>query len=387
MGEHFAAKFPFAVIGLAALLVLPGCGEESQTQASAPPPPPAVTVAEPIVRDVIEDDEYVGRFEAIEAVDVRARIGGYLEDTHFTEGAFIEAGDLLFTIDRRPFETTLNQVEAQLRIAETQLEFAEAQLQRAEELVGRGNIPVATLDERRQEFLAAQAAVEGGQAEVARARLDLEYTEIRAPISGRIDRRRVTPGNLVQADATVLTTIVSLDPIDFYFDIDERSLLVYAANARARGETLQEGGGDTAVQVSITDDEIPPFDGQLNFAENRLDAETGTLRVRARFDNPDFVLQPGLFGRINVPGSLPYRGVLIPDEAIVADQNRQIVYVLTPEDTAEPRIVRPGPRLFGYRVIRDGLEGDERVIINGLLRVRPGAPVTPERVDLPPERS
>lgn len=347
--------------------------------------PPGVTAAKPVVREIVEDDEFVGRFEAIDFVEVRARVGGYLEDVHFEEGSIVEAGALLFTIDQRPFETALAQARAQLQISQTQATFAESQFQRAEELIGRGNIPVATLDERRQEFLAAQATVEGARAAVQRAELDLEYTEIRAPISGRIGDRAISPGNLVQADQSILTTIVSLDPIHFYFDVDERSLLAYARNARASGEALQEGAGNLPVVARIADTTRAPFQGVLDFAENRIDEASGTLRVRARFENPDLVLQPGLFGRVNVPGSLPYEGILIPDEAIAVDQNRQIVYVLGEDNTAQIRIVRPGPRLHGYRVIREGLTGDEQVIINGIIRVRPGVPVNPSLVELPPE--
>jgi multidrug efflux system membrane fusion protein len=363
------------------LVLLAGPGLDARAQQG----PPAVTVAEPVVREIVEDDEFVGRFEAIDFVEVRSRVGGYLKDVHFAEGSLVEAGQLLFTIDQRPFESALAQAQAQLRISETQLAFAQRQFERAEDLIDRGNIPVATLDERRQEFLGAQAGVEGARAAVERAELDLEFTEIRAPIAGRIGGRAITPGNLVQADQSVLTTIVSLDPIHFFFDVDERSLLAYARNARASGNALQEGAGNLAVAARIADPTQSPFEGVLDFAENRIDAGSGTLRVRARFENPNLVLQPGLFGRINVPGSLPYEGVLIPDEAIAVDQNRQIVYVLGESNRAEIRVVRPGPRLHGYRVIREGLSGDEQVIINGIVRVRPGATVNPEMVTLPPQ--
>lgn len=372
---------------IATALLLTACfpsdGDE-RTEAAAPPPP-VVTVAKPVVRDVIEDDEFIGRFDAVAEVEVRARVGGYLKDIHFVDGDLVEEGDLLFTIDQRPFETALAQAQSQVAIAESQIEFAEAQLQRAEELAERGNIPAATVDERRQSFLAAQAELEGARAAVERAELDLGYTEITAPIGGRIDRRLVTPGNLVQTDETVLTTIVSLDPIDFYFDIDERSFLAYARDARARGESLQEGAGGVAVRVRVADDSEPPFEGTLNFAENRIDDATGTARVRARVPNPDFILQPGLFGRVNVPGSLPYQGILVPEEAIASDQNRRIVYVVDNADQIAVRVIRPGPRLHGYRVVREGLTGDETIVINGLMRIRPGITITPELVELPPE--
>ncbi len=365
---------------------LAGCsGDNAGEGGQGAPPAPSVTVAKPVVREIVEDDEFVGRFEAVDDVEIRARVGGYLDDIHFTDGARVEAGAPLFSIDRRPFELALEQAKSQLSVNEAQLEYTRSQLTRAEELVGRGNTTVATLDERRQEFLSAQAQVSGARAAVARAELDLEYTEIAAPIGGRIDRKLVSAGNLVQADQTVLTTIVSLDPIDFYFDIDERSFLSYARDARERGVALQEGGGGLDVVVRVADRESESFKGQLDFAENRLDEASGTLRVRARFPNPDLILQPGLFGRINVPASLPHRGILVPDEAVASDQGRRIVYVVGDDNVVAAKPVRPGPRIYGYRVIRSGLTGEETIVVNGLMRVRPGVTVTPEMVELPPE--
>jgi RND family efflux transporter MFP subunit len=226
--------------------------------------------------------------------------------------------------------------------------------------------------------------VQGAKAALDSARLDLDYTEIRAPVGGRIDRNFISVGNLVSPDETILTRIVSLDPIYFYFDIDERSFLAYARDARSRGVSLQEGAGAMAVKVRLSDERDGSFKGKLDFAENRVDRGTGTMRVRAIFDNPDLILQPGLFGTINIPGSLPYRGVLIPDEAISADQDRRIVYVVDAEGKVTARQIRPGPRLHGYRVVREGLEGNETIVINGLMSVRPGVTVTPNMVELPP---
>jgi len=369
-----------------ALLALAACGEE-EAAPQAGPPPPTVTVAKPVVRDLVEQDEFAGRFEAVDEVAVRSRIGGYLDMVHFTDGQLVKAGDLLFTIDQRPFRTALTQAEATLTEARTLAEFTEAQFKRAEELAKNGNISVATVDERRQQMLSAQAAVVGAAAAVERAKLDLEYTEIAAPIAGRIDRRLVSTGNLIQADATVLTTIVSQDPIYFYFDIDEREFLAYSRDARAEGAVIQEGAGSLDVSVRVSDDEQAPFPGVLDFAENRIDAATGSLRVRAIVSNPDGVLQPGLFGRVTVPGSRPYRGVLVPEEAVAADQDRRIVYTVDAQGVATAVRVRLGPRLFGYRVVREGLTGDETIIIDGLIRVRPGMTVTPEPVELPPERT
>ena len=223
-------------------------------------------------------------------------------------------------------------------------------------------------------------------AELVGAKLDLEYTEIRAPLGGRIDEKLVSIGNLVKANDTLLTTIVSQDPIYFYFDIDERSYLAYARDARSKGETLQQGAGSLPVTVRLVDKREAPREGLLDFSQNVLDQGTGTMRVRAVMKNDDGVLQPGLFGRINVPGSLPYKGVLIPDEAIAADQERRIVYVVGADNKVTPKVIRPGPRIDGYRVVRDGLTGDETIVINGLMRVRPGVTVTPQLVELPPTR-
>jgi len=375
------ARFRFALV--LPLLWLAGCNTEAQTEGSAPPPP-QVTVAKPVVREVVEDDEFVGRFAALEDVEIRARVAGYLEKIHFTDGAMVEEGDLLFTIDQRPFLAARDEAAARLRTAQAQLDYAQAQFDRAEGLVGRGTIPTATFDERQQDLLTAQATLDAATAAHARAVLDLGFTEIRAPIDGRVDRNYVSRGNLVRADETVLTSIVSLDPIEFYFDIDERALLNYARDARERGGALQEGAGALAVRVRLADERDGPFGGVLDFAENRVDQASGTIRLRASFDNPDLIMQPGMFGRINVPASLPYQGVLVPDEAVAADQNRRIVYLLGEDNTVSAQPVRPGPTLYGYRAIREGLTGEETIVVNGLARIRPGTLVTPRATTLPP---
>nr|WP_292773881.1 efflux RND transporter periplasmic adaptor subunit [Mesorhizobium sp.] len=347
--------------------------------------PPTVTAAKPVVADIVEDDEFVGRFEAVNEVAIRSRVGGYLEQVHFTDGAIVNQGDLLFTIDRRPFQAAFDAAKSRVDIATSLLNFTKLQLQRAEDLANSGNLSTSTLDERRREYLAAEAGSQGANADLTTASLNLEFTQIKAPLSGRIDRRLVSVGNLVQPDSTLLTTIVTQSPIDFYFDVDERLYLAYAEDARKRGGSLQEGAGGLGVTVRIADRENNSFNGKLDFAENRIAAGTGTVRVRARFDNPDDMLQPGMFGRINVPGSLPYRGVMLPDEAIGADQDRRIVYVVDAEGNVTAKPVRPGPRNHGYRVIREGLTGDETVVISGLMRVRPGVKVKAEIVTLPPE--
>ncbi|WP_287174624.1 efflux RND transporter periplasmic adaptor subunit [Mesorhizobium sp.] len=370
------AAAAFAAIGL---LAAPAA------QAQEAPPAPVVTVAKPLVRDIVEDDEFVGRFEAVDQVSLRSRVGGYLDQVHFQDGTLVKQGDLLFTIDQRPFKAALNQAQAQVDSAKTLVEFSKMQFERAETLSREGNIPVSTLDDRRREYLAAQAQLDGAEAALENASLDLEFTAIKAPFSGRVDRRLISPGNLVQADQTVLTTIVSIGPINFYFDIDERSYFSYARDARERGGVMQEGAGGVDVVVRVADRDEATFKGKLDFAENRLDQATGTMRARARFDNKDGVLQPGMFGRINVPGSLPHPGVLLPDEAIGADQNRRIVFVVDEAGLISAKPVRTGPRIDGYRVIRAGLTGEETVVVNGLVRVRPGVTVKPEMTKLPPK--
>lgn len=352
----------------------------AQEQQKAP-----VTVAKPVVRDVVDSDEFIGRFEAVDEVTIRSRVGGYLDQVDFKDGAMVEKGEQLFVIDQRPFKTAFDVATSSLEVARSTLAYAQSEFTRTEPLVQKGTLAVSVLDERRRELRSAEANLRGAEASLARAELDLAYTKIIAPLDGRIDRRLVSVGNLVQADQTALTTIVSLDPIDFYFDVDERRLLNYARQARADGSNLQEGGGSLEVHVTIADATEKPFKGKLDFAENRVDRETGTMRVRARFDNPDFVLQPGLFGRIEVSASNSYKGILVPDDAIGSDQDQRVVYVVNEDGSFTTKPVRLGPTLYGYRVIRSGMTGDETIVVNGLPRLRPGVIVEPTMVTLPPE--
>ncbi len=378
--QHSVRRALRASVALGFIVLAP---LSAAAQEQAPPP---VTVAKPVVRDVVDNDEFIGRFEAVDQVSVRARVGGYLQEIRFQDGTIVRKGDVLFVIDQRPFITAQNEANAALEVARSTLTFAEAQFKRAETLAQNGSQSVSILDDRRREWISAQANVRGAQAASDRAALDLEYTEIKAPITGRIDRRLVSAGNLVQADQSVLTTIVSMDPIDFYFDVDERRLLNFAKTARSRGADLQQGGGGLDVRVAIADSFQEPFVGKLDFAENRVDDATGTMRVRARFPNKDLILQPGLFGRAQIEASNTYRAVLVPDEAIGSDQNQRVVYVVADDGLVTTKPVRPGPRLFGYRAIREGLSGNETIIVNGLLRARPGTKVTPQMTQLPETR-
>lgn len=373
------------LLALAPVALAAACDKPAPPQAAEAAPPP-VTVAKPVVKQIIEEDEFTGRFEAVAAVDVRARVGGYLASVHFTDGGMVKQGDLLFVIDQRPFRNALDQAEAGYAEAQTQLEFTRVDLDRVEQLARSGNAPVRQLDERRQQFEAAQAGVTGDRAARDQARLELEYTEIRAPISGRISRKLVTEGNLISTNETLLTTIVALDPIYFYFDVDERSFLAYARMGR---DGSRPSGRDNAfeVAVALADEEEPQHKGRMNFVDNRVDESTGTMRGRAVFDNADYFLTPGLFGRIVIPGSGFYRAVLIPDEAIGADLGRRFVYVVAEDGAVSQRVIQAGPRHDGYRIVREGLTGDETIIVNGIQRVRFAGRIAPEHVILPASRA
>jgi multidrug efflux system membrane fusion protein len=372
-------------LAVAGALLLAGCpGENANAPASAPPPP-KVTVAKPVVKQIVEWDDFTGRFAAVDSVDIRARVSGYVDKVNFEEGTLVKVGDLLFTIDPRPYQAVVDESTANLDVANTQYDFASKELSRAESLVKRGNISRSALDERRQQYASAKAQIEGAKAALRRAKLDLAFTQVRAPIAGRVSNKQISVGNLVEADKTVLTNIVSINPMQFYFNIDEQSYLAYA-------RTTLEGNGDSGVissievRVTLPDEADGKRKGHMDFIDNRIDEATGTMRARAVFPNNDGLLQPGLFGRISIPGSPRHEGILIPDKAISSDQDRRIVYVLNDKNAVSARVVRPGPHVDGYRVIRKGLTGSERIVINGLMRVRPGVTVAPQLVELPPVR-
>jgi membrane fusion protein, multidrug efflux system len=370
-----------------ALAAVASCFLILPARAQAPAgPPPTVVVATPVMKEIQDIDDFVGRFEAIDFVEVRSRVQGYLDKVNFEDGALVKAGDPLFIIDQRPYRLAVEQAQSSVNSAQARLEFAQNELERAESLRRTGNITEQLTEQRRQNFLTAQADLNGARSQLADARLNLEYTEIRSPISGRISRRLVTTGNLVAANTTVLTNIVSVDPIYFYFDVDERSYLAYARMMQQGIRSASTGGRPDEVSITLTDANLPPLKGELNFVDNRLDEASGTMRVRARVPNPDGFLVPGLFGRIAITGSPLYRAALVPDEAIATDQDRRVVMVVGPDGTVRAQTVRPGPRNDGYRVIREGLKGDERVVIAGLQRARPGGKVTPQEVTLPPVR-
>ena len=348
---------------------------------AATPPPPQVSVAKPVVRDVLEWQEYTGRFAASDQVDIRSRIAGYIEAVHFKDGALVKKGDLLFTIDQRPAKFALEQAMAAMKNAQSRIDFADRDVARGDQLSKNGNLSPQIADQRRRDMNVAHADMQSAQAAAGRARLDIEYAEIKAPFAGRVSRRNISIGNLVKVDDSVLTSIVAVDPIYFYFDVDERSVL--------QDMRLPKGSAGTPpkpreVQIALADEPVAKLSGKLDFVDNRLDEATGSLRMRAVVANAGGALQPGLFGRIRIPAEKARRGILIPDEAIGSDQDRRLVYVVADDGSAKPTIITLGSRIDGYRVVLGGLTGEETIIVNGLLRVRPGVKVTPRMTTLPP---
>jgi RND family efflux transporter MFP subunit len=371
---------------------LAGCGQQQQQQQKASPPPPAVTVAAPIQRAITDFDEYVGRFVAVDSVEVRARVSGYLDKIDFKDGQMVKEGDLLFTIDKRPFQTALDQAKATLERARAELAFAEGDLQRAAQLVRDKTITQQTFDQRTQVKRVAEANLAAQEAAVRQAELDLQFTDLRAPVSGRIGDRRVSVGNLVtggtSGNTTLLATIVSTDPIRFEFTFDEASYLRYErlaanGNVNARRDDIAARGGSTVVRLKLIDEKDFIHVGRMDFVDNVIDRSTGTIRGRAVFANGQGIFTPGMFARVQVPGSAPYTALLIPDTAIGSEQARKFVYVVRPDDTVAQKYVELGQLSDGDRVIKSGLEPTDRVIVEGLMRARPGIKVSPQTAPAP----
>jgi RND family efflux transporter MFP subunit len=373
------------LIGLAPVLV--ACGQSPQRAA---PPPPKVTVAKPVKRTIVDQDEYVGRFVAIDVVEVRARVSGYLDKVHFQDGQIVKQGDLLFTIDKRPFQNTLDQARANLETAKSNVIFTQSDLARGQQLLRDRTISEQIFEQRSQSFRNAQSAVVASEAMVRQAELDLEFTELRAPVTGRIGDRRVTTGNLVTGgtggSTTLLATIVSIDPIRFEFTFDEASLLRYERLAR-EGTTDVTGRGNAAVRLKLIDEPEFSHYGRMDFVDNVIDRSTGTIRGRAQFSNSDELFTPGMFARVQVPASAPYDALMVPDAAIGTEQVRKFVYVIDKDNIARQRLVRLGQVVDDLRVIKEGVSADDRVIVNGLMRVRPGQKVTPEEQQAVPQAS
>ena len=357
-------------------LLLTGCGKHP---AQTAPPPPVVSVIMPVARDVVEWDEYIGRIEAPESVEIRARVSGYLDKVHFKEGKEVKKGDLLFTIDPRPYQADFDRADAEHERALSQADLAKNDAERAKRLIATKAISEEDFDTKTKSYNASLAAVKSAKAALDLAKLNLEFTEIRSPIEGRAGRAIVTEGNLVSggasgAGATLLTTVVSVDPLYCYIEIDEHSILKYL-QLRREGKRDSALDKEIPVEMAFANEEGFPHKGHSDFVDNRADPNTGTVLCRSVFPNPERTLGPGFFARVRIPGSGKYPALLIPDRAVGADQSQKFVYVVNGEKKVEFRPVKLGPIIDGLRVVKEGVKPGEQIIVEGLLRVRPGIAV------------
>jgi RND family efflux transporter MFP subunit len=348
-------------------------------QTAPAPPPPAVVVASPLVMRLTEWDEYTGRFEPTDTVNVRARVDGYLDSIHFRDGAIVRAGDLLFVIDPRPYEAVLEGARADVVRAQTRLELATADFSRGESLFAIRGISQEEYDRRAQARKEAEAALIVARAAERVAALNVEFTRVRAPIGGRIAENFVSVGNVIsggQAGSTLLTRIVAIDPIQFVFDASESDYLRYN-RLNASGERRTSRDAPNPVRIRLLDEPSFTHVGKMDFVDNRIDPATGTITGRALVPNPGGFLTPGQLGRLQLLGSGEFEALLVPDSAILSDQSRRFVWALGTDDMPEQRVVEPGNLEQGLRIVRAGLQRDDRIVINGMQRVRPGARVAP----------
>ncbi|WJM95084.1 efflux RND transporter periplasmic adaptor subunit [Pseudomonas defluvii] len=361
-------RYPLAAL---ALLVMSACGRTPEAvQASSAP---TVSVAKVLEQPVNEWDEFTGRLEAPETVEVRPRVSGQIDQVAFTEGAQVKKGDLLFQIDPRPFQAEVRRLEAQLQQARATATRSANEAERGERLRSSNAISAELAESRTSAAAEARAGVAAIQAQLDLARLNLSFTRVTAPISGRVSRAQYTAGNIVSADVTPLTSVVSTDKVYAYFDADERVYLKYSQLARDG-----QRGQSTPVYLGLSNEQGNPHLGQMNFVDNQVNPKTGTIRGRAVFDNRDGQFTPGLYARLKLVGSATYSAVLINDEAVGTDLGKKFVLVMDKDNKADYRAVELGPKLEGLRIVRSGLTKDERIVVKGLQRVRPGSPVTPQ---------
>jgi len=366
------------------VLVLAGCGAKP----ADPPPPPAVTAAAVPEREVTDWDQFTGRLEAVDQVEIRPRVTGYIERVAFAEGKEVRKGEVLFEIDPRPYQAELARAQAQLAEARTGAELAAREVARARRLVAVQAISREEYDARVSAQAQGDASVQAAEAAVRTARLNLDWTRVRAPIAGRVSRAEVTAGNLVLAGpptATLLTTVMSLDPVYVYFDADERTYLKYAGLARD-GTRPSSRDARTPIYLGLIDEDGQfPHKGYVDFVDNTVNPETGTIRARAVFSNKDHAFTPGLFARLKLEGSGQYQATLVVDRAVGTDQDKKFVLVLKPDSTVDYRSVQLGRLVDGLRVVTSGLKQGDEVVINGLQRVRPGMKVTPTLAPMTPD--
>ncbi len=376
------------VIGVAALAYHYMISGQGQQAASSAPPPPPVTVAKPLVEELREWRDFTGQFAAPDAVEIRARVSGYLESVNFTDGQLVKQGDLLFVIEPRPFEIALENAKAQLAQAEAQLQLAQAQLERTAQLRKNDYASQETYDERVAQVNVAKATRDSASADVDQANLNLAYTRVMAPVSGRVGQHEVSIGNLVMGGVsgttTLLTTIVSLDPIWLVFNVSEGDGMAYKRLVQ-KGEVESARDNKVEVQGQLMDEKTWPLKGTIDFVDNQYDRTSGTIRVRATFPNPNLFITPGQFGRVRVPMSQEKPTMLVPDAAVVTDQSVKLLFTVAEDGTVVPKPVELGSLADdNLRIIKSGITPDDRVIINGLLRARPGQKVTPEAGEIKP---
>jgi multidrug efflux system membrane fusion protein len=360
---------------LAAALALAACGRGDPPA----PPPPQVTVAAVLEREINEWDEFTGRMQAVETVEIRPRVSGQVQRVAFEEGKEVKKGDVLFVIDPRPYRAELARAAAELERTRTRAALATRDLERARFLIEKQAISQEEFDLRTSALEENQAAIRAAEAQVADAGLDVEWATVRSPIDGRVSRAEVTEGNLVESgpgEATLLTTVVSLDPMYVYFEGDEQTYLKYGQLARS-GSRASSRDVENPIFLGLANEEGFPHEGYVDFVDNQLDPSTGTIRARAVFSNADRLFTPGLFARLKLVGSGRYTARLVRDSAIGTDQDKKFVLVLQPDSTVEYRRIEPGRVVEGLRIVTSGLEGGEKIVVNGLQRVRSGMKVNP----------
>jgi RND family efflux transporter MFP subunit len=350
--------------------------------------PPTVTVSPPLKKQIVEWLEFTGQFSPVEYVELRARVSGYLTEIHFTDGQIVNKGDLLFVIDPRPYEIALASARANVAQATASLELAKRQLVRGGELRQKDYLAASDFDTRVQQTKVAEGALDVARAQVRDAELNIEFTRITAPVTGRISAHQVSVGNLItgggsngSSSATLLTSIVSLDPIRFNFDMSEADYLTFL-RATAAGRVGSARDGKLGVQLRLADDKDWPLSGRLDFVDNQIDRSAGTIRARAVLENHDLSLTPGQFARIRLPRTTPYEALMVPEAAVVTDQSRKIALTVSDDGTVVPKPIVVGPVQDGLQVVRSGLSAEDKVIVNGLMRSRPGAKVTPQAGDI-----
>lgn len=358
--------------------LLTGCARNAPTAPAAKMP--VVLVGQPVLKEVQDYEIFTGRTETAERVDLRARITGYLDKTFFQEGDLVKEGDQLFLIDPRPHKAELSRAEANLVQAQVRARRTDADFERAQGLHARHAIGREEFDKLRGDRDEAHAAVNVAESNLELARLNLKYTEIRAPFNGRVSRRMVDPGNLVKADETILTVLVALQPIYVYFDVDERTLLRQMLHQEM--PSISSQNGRLAISIGLADEDGYPHAGTVNFVDNRVDPNTGTIWMRGVFENAARLIPPGLFTRIRFPLGTPYRAVLVAEQALGTDQEQKFIYVVDDNNVVSYRAVKVGQLHDGLRVIKDGLRPGEKVVVGGLQRVRAGTEIAPKEVDM-----